>query len=243
MLGIVNRKRTQGLRLFRRIAEVLPRRCRVCEAVQRGKVNICPQCVECFGQLPPICSVCAEPLSAEGASCLGCAEQLPAFKSATALWEWRSPLDNLIKQFKFQGDRALGLDLAELFAQGVAPRLRQSGELPDMLLPMPLHKTRLAERGFNQSAILADALSRELDVEVVEAVRRIRATPAQASLKRKERLSNLKGAFAAEANVVGLSIAIVDDVMTTGSSVQVLSQTLLDAGAASVQVLVLAKVL
>lgn len=112
-----------------------------------------------------------------------------------------------------------------------------------MLLPMPLHKTRLAERGFNQSAILADALSRELDVEVVEAVRRIRATPAQASLKRKERLSNLKGAFAAEANVVGLSIAIVDDVMTTGSSVQVLSQTLLDAGAASVQVLVLAKVL
>lgn len=243
MPRIVNRKCARGLRLFNRLLGGLPRRCRVCDAVQSGDVNICPLCVACFTVLPPICAVCAEPLSAAGAGCSSCGQQLPAFEQTLALWAWASPLDGLIKQFKFQGDRALGMDLAMLFAQGMAPRLRALGELPDVLLPMPLHSTRLAERGFNQSVILAEALGRELGIDVQPLVQRVRATPAQASLKRKERLSNLKGAFEAVEDVVGLSVVIVDDVMTTGSSVQVLSQTLLDAGAASVKVCVLAKVL
>ncbi|MDD9893024.1 MAG: hypothetical protein OXT49_05885 [Gammaproteobacteria bacterium] len=107
---------------------------------------------------------------------------------------------------------------------------------------MPLYKKRLQERGFNQAAILASALTTETDIPISHAASRIRDTAAQSGLNRHQRMKNLTGAFAVNGTVKGLNVGIVDDVMTTGSSAQMLSLALLDAGANSVQVIVACKV-
>lgn len=159
-----------------------------------------------------------------------------------AAWLWAPPLDRLIKQFKFDGDRALGLDLAQHFAHKLAPKVSSAEVLPEILVPMPLHVKRLKERGFNQSFLLAEALSRAAGIPVASVAERVRNTPAQSGLKRAQRLRNLRAAFEIKSDVAGKVVGVVDDVMTTGSSAQVLAQTLLDAGAASVRIYVAAKV-
>lgn len=156
------------------------------------------------------------------------------------LWQWGWPLDQAIKRFKFGKDLALGRDLAAIFSQ----RLKQQPPTlkPDCFVAMPMHQTRIRERGFNQAAILASALAQAYQRPLLNTAKRIRQTPAQSGLNRQQRLRNLKGAFAIETKLDGQHVAIVDDVMTTGSSAQVLSEALLNAGAASVEVYVLCKV-
>ncbi len=156
------------------------------------------------------------------------------------LWQWGWPLDQAIKRFKFGQDLALGKDLAAIFSKQLKQRLPSPPA--DAFVAMPMHKTRLRERGFNQAAVLASALAQAYQRPLLSTAKRIRETPAQSGLNRQQRLKNLKGAFAIESRLDGQHIAIVDDVMTTGSSAQVLSEALLDAGAASVEVYVLCKV-
>lgn len=225
----------------------LPRRCRLCEVVFKGDCNICPRCVEQFADLPPLCGRCAETLPAADVDCVACLDQAPDFDQVLVAWVWAAPLNGLIRRFKFDGNRAIGWDLSQLLAKKLLPKIDKFAHRPDSLLPMPLHKSRLIERGFNQSYLLASALSKAWGLPLLSGVERMRATPPQSGLSRRQRQKNLRGAFAVQqaskGGIKGKHIVLVDDVMTTGSSAQELSRTLLREGAASVAVVVVCKVL
>ena len=244
MPNIVNRFCLKGLRLLnRRDAWSLLRRCRLCNVTFVADCNICERCVAELPPLPSLCSVCGEALKPGAIICGACEHEPPSFLATHAIWAWAPPVSELIKQFKFSGDRSAGLDLARAMVKRLKAEAINFEGMPDGVLAMPLHAARLKERGYNQSAILAAAISREMKLPLLAGVTRVRATPAQSGLSRSQRQRNLKNAFQVTADVAGRHLLIVDDVMTTGSSAEELAATLLQAGAGSVQVLVLCKVL
>ena len=167
----------------------------------------------------------------------------PRFERAIAAVDYTHPWDQLISDFKYRG----GLDLSEALGDLLMNAHQNlAGDVPDWLLPVPLGAQRLRERGYNQSWELARRCARRLGCRTDSAMLlRIRETPHQLSLPRERRLANVRGAFAIEparrTEVVGRRIALIDDVMTTQATADELSRVLLDAGAQSVQVWVVAR--
>jgi ComF family protein len=181
------------------------------------------------------CPVCALP-TPDAAICGHCLREPPTYKCAQALFNYAFPIDQLIQQLKYQEKLAI----APLFGKLLAEHWQ--GELPDLWLPMPLHSRRLKERGFNQAVEMTRELSRLTGVSMHHNLAlRIRDTPPQAGLKREARRKNLRGAFACQSNIADLHIGVVDDVMTTGSTLDALTTTLKQAGAREVSCLVVAR--
>jgi ComF family protein len=148
------------------------------------------------------------------------------------------PVASMIQAFKYGHRLEVGSALSEIWLDQVLP-----GPLPDLLVPMPLHPARLKERGFNQALELARTIATEYPLLLDrDACRRIRDTPPQTALPLKARRKNLRGAFTARTEqVAGKRIAIVDDVMTSGSSLNELAGTLKKAGAVEVECWVMAR--
>lgn len=197
-------------------------------------------CAGCAGDLPvadgPACPSCALPLSTEH-RCGACLRHPPAFDHTRAAFRYGFPVDGLLHAFKYGGD----LTLAQTLAQ---PLARSAGTLPrpDLLLPMPLHPSRLKERGFNQALEIARPIARWLDLPLAaDGCRRIRDTASQAGMKWKERQRNVRGAFACDLDLTGKSVAVVDDVMTTGATLNEISRVLKAQGAATVSAWVVAR--
>jgi ComF family protein len=192
-----------------------------------------PRCVLCGsrGQAPCLDLCCGCEASCEAADEPEIAGPAPLRRSC-APFAYAPPLDHLVHALKYRGQlataRVLGTLLADWLSRRGLPR-----EV-DVIVPVPLHPDRHAERGFNQSAELARQLGRRLELPVAEslAVRR-RATPPQVGLHLDERRRNLAGAFGA-GPAAGLRVAIVDDVTTTGTTLQELAGVLMQAGARSV---------
>jgi ComF family protein len=186
--------------------------------------NVCPQ----FAAASPA-----------GQRCGDCLAHRRSFDSAVAAFHYAFPVDQGIGRLKY-GSR---LALAPWLGHSLAEAVRQSGqEDVDFILPLLLSRERLAERGFNQSGLLAAELSQALGLTLQRKVlQRIRHTPAQAALDRKARVRNVRGAFSCTADLQGSRIAIIDDVMTTGATVDAAARTLKKAGAAEVKVWVVAR--
>jgi ComF family protein len=162
----------------------------------------------------------------------------PAFERCLSPFVYQAPLDHLLLGLKFNGRLAQARLLGELMADWLISVVDAP---PDHIIPVPLHNTRLRERGFNQSQELARPIAKRFGLPLNTAdVRRIRATPQQSDLSRKERLKNIKGAFEVRRPLNG-HVVIVDDVMTTGSTAHELSRTLLNAGVERVEVWVCAR--
>lgn len=143
----------------------------------------------------------------------------------------------MLHAFKYSSNLALIEVLAKPLAQFAA-----GDPKPDFLLPMPLHPGRLKERGFNQSLEIAKPISRWLDIPLAaDACRRTRDTPPQAGLKLRERRRNIRGAFACDLDLSGKSVAVLDDVMTTGATLEELSRALRRRGAATISAWVVAR--
>jgi len=155
------------------------------------------------------------------------------------LADYAPPLDRLIQQLKFNQK----LHLARLLGTLMARDIRQQAlTLPDLLLPVPLHKQRLQQRGYNQALEIARILARALNVKLdLHCCVRHKATREQTGLPAQQRKTNLQGAFQVRRDVQGKHIAIVDDVMTTGSTVTELSKALLQQGAKRIDVWVCAR--
>ncbi|MDP2834149.1 MAG: ComF family protein [Pseudomonadota bacterium] len=216
--------------------------CVLCGARVRGRL-ICAACADDLPHLPAQrCPQCALP-SPGGLLCGACLKKPPRFEHCEAVYRYAFPLDVLIQQCKYAGAQ----ELAELFAEALAQRLadlpRPDLPLPDLIVPMPLHPARLRERGFNQALEIARRLGDRLNLPCRHACQRVRDTPPQAGLDLKARKRNLRGAFVCDENLAGARIALLDDVMTSGSSLNELAQAARRAGAVEISAWVVARTL
>lgn len=218
-------------------AALLPPRCVLCQG--RGQAQALDLCQDCEAELPRIagpCPVCALPQGgAPGRPCDRCRRDPPPFDRCLAAFDYAFPVDRLVQSLKYGGQLAVGRVLGHLAGNAVLERGLHLDV--DLLLPVPLHPARLAERGFNQSLEIARRVGRRVQRPVLDrALVRTRPTAPQVGLPLAARHANLAGAFAASAVVHGRRIAIVDDVVTTGSTVREAARSLRLAGAWSVDV-------
>ena len=197
-------------------------------------------CKACDADLPRLgeahCPICGLP-TVNGDICGKCLKRAPSFDATSAAFAYAFPVDKLVQAVKFSARLALVDQLADALAPRIVSR-------PDHIIAMPLHPLRLRERGFNQSQLLALRLSKSLGVPLLtNACERTRHTPPQSLLPWQERGKNIRGAFTCSADLTGKHIAIVDDVMTSGSSIEELARILRKAGAIRISAWVLARTL
>lgn len=237
------------------------------EKGRRAALGLCNRCPGCGALLPPgaagdaVCPACAAALAPRrGGYCPRCGEMTddpdgpvalcPTCRASGRAWDelafharYAGLVRELILDFKFRGRLGRGRLLGGLLVAACRRRAFPAAGAPDMLLPVPLHPRRLAWRGFNQSLELAKVVGRALAVPVrADGLCRIRYTTPQSQLSGAERLGNLQGAFRADPAVVGgRAVVLVDDVMTTGATVATAATALRRAGAARVDVLVIAR--
>ena len=228
---------------------LLPATCAVCGLPGDGP--LCPGCQQQFVATPaaaggPRCPCCANPLPAGTVArrCGRCLAHRPAFDATIVATDYAAPFDRLVLQLKFGGRLALAGLCASLLRDAV---LEQPGFLlPDLLCPVPLGRRRLAERGFNQALEIARPLARALGVGLYPTLMaRVRDTPAQSLLTPAERQRNLRLAFTVTPGALllvrGCHVGIVDDVMTSGQTLDQLAATLKRHGAVRVSNLVFAR--
>lgn len=217
----------------------LPQRCELCAGTS-GSELLCRGCARSLPRLGPACPVCALP-NPGGEVCGQCLAGPPPFDATVAAFVYAFPVDRLMHAFKYHGRLAL----AEWGARAIcAARGRWSDSLPQRLVAVPLAHERQRERGYNQAFEIARVLAREWRMPLLRGgVRRQRSAPPQAALPLDERAKNVRGAFACEVDLGGLTVAVVDDVMTTGASLAELARTLKAAGAARVENWVVARTL
>jgi len=194
-------------------------------------------CAACAAELPALaehCPQCALP-SPAGAVCGNCLDRPPHYDRTLALWRYEFPCDRLVQALKYRARLAL----SGFFARSLASR-----PLPevDLIVPMPLHPKRLAERGFNQALEIARGFARHLGRPIEpRGVLRVKDTPPQTGLPYEERAKNVRGAFLCKLDLSGASVAVLDDVMTTGATLNELARALKRAGATRVENFVIAR--
>lgn len=215
--------------------------CAICRGW--GSARLCGACLGRFAVPRPRCARCAIELPGAAALCGDCLRRPPPFERAVAAVDYTPPWRELVTHFKFHD----GLDLAAGFADLIVQAVRQTAPpRPALLLPAPLAAARLRERGYNQAWELARRVGAALGLRREAALLlRVRDTPHQLDLPLARRAENVRDAFAVEphrrSELAGLDVALLDDVLTTGETAAAMARALLQAGAASVQVWVLAR--
>ena len=221
---------------------LLPRLCPACGEPAGPGLELCPGCARTLPVLRHACPRCAIPYEHPDThgECGTCQKQPPAFSRAVALYRYAPPVDHFIRALKFHQQ----LGLAHLLGERLSQRLMRETSRPDLIIPVPLHGARLRERGYNQALEIARPVARALDVPLdCRSLVRVRATAPQSGTTVAARRKNLRGAFALrdEESVRNLRVALVDDVMTTGSTVQAAAKCLRAAGAREVDIWVIAR--
>ena len=213
---------------------------------QPGNRLLCPTCTEWLFSsriTPPCCAVCG--LSLPGSdghnTCLSCRSLRPRFDRAWAVFPYSGPAASIVRSYKYQGNAFLGPELLRwIIDRGWLP---DEGGTFDSVVPVPLHRRRRAERGYNQAALLARIIAEWASAPMMEnALVRKRHTKQQARLSRPKRKDNVRGAFATgPRQTVGHHVLLVDDVMTTGATSEECARALKKGGAAEVSVLTLVR--
>lgn len=216
---------------------LLPPACTLCGTRTSGALL----CAPCTADLPwntPACPGCALP-TAQAVLCPACLHKPRSFDSAFAAFVLATPVQQGIHALKYQAQ----FQQASLLATAFASRLRARADpLPTLLIPVPLHWRRQWCRGYNQSLELARVIGAELGIAVdTKAAKRRRATPDQIGQTAAQRRKNLKDAFAVSPCIAGLHIALLDDVMTTGATLEELARACKAAGATTVEAWAIAR--
>lgn len=225
------------LNIRARINLLLPAQpCMLCGGMSRNGL----WCETCDTALPyfstPHCPVCALP-TPTGEVCGHCVTQPPVFNRTTAVFGYTFPLDKLIQAMKYGEQLALAHGFAKKLAQQISKE-----ELPDYVIPMPLHPAKLRVRGFNQSLLIAATISRNLNLKLlVNECQRVRDTPPQSALPWKERNKNVRDAFRCDRDLTGKRVALVDDVLTSGASLNALAEAVSKKGAIQIDTWVVAR--
>jgi ComF family protein len=218
--------------------------CLLCDESTDALFAICTGCETDLPWLGDNCERCALPMPMAGLTCGQCRQQPPAFSDVVVSWRYDFPVDSLITRFKHEGKWPMGRLLAELLGEALQHRFDEGLPRPDCLLPVPLAKKRQRKRGYNQSEMLTRWLGKQLDLESDDSLLlRVLETASQQGLDAKARQINLRKAFAIapDAQIKGRHFAVVDDVLTTGATVNALAQLLIAAGARRVDVYCLAR--
>ena len=226
-------------------ALLYPPACVGCETSLRHGEYLCETCADTTARIePPFCQKCSQHF--DGAIspdalfvCRECRANNFAFRHAVSARRHVNLARDLVVRFKYSREYYLRRPLVAWLAEAYRDDPRLHDPPPDALVPVPLHPRRERERTFNQAAVLARLLARQIDLPVWRALRRVRFTESQAALTRSQRLENLRGAFALSRRrpVTGAHLLLIDDVFTTGSTVHECTRVLLGSGAASVRVL------
>lgn len=222
---------------------LLKQTCVLCASHEGGKLGLCGACQQ---NLPwhasPQCPQCS--LLSDGLVCGSCLNASPSFDATHALFTYDYPLDRLLQHYKYKESLHLASTFASLFIDKKLSKHLNSNPKIDRIIPMPMHDTRLKQRGFNQALEITRRISKHTQIKLdYTSCQRTRLTPPQASLPLKERIKNIRGVFHCQQDLQELNIAIVDDVMTTGASLNELAKTLKQAGAAHVECWVIARTL
>jgi len=226
------------------LSRIAPRRCLLCDFVS-GRRYLCTGCQRDLPWLGAGCQRCARPLPPDTSPglCAGCDLQLDGIARYRAAVAYEYPVDQLLAAAKFRRRPELARALGEVLARALRAQLAEH-ERPDCLLPIPLHPLRLARRGFNQADEIAHVVAGTLRIPLRrDLCCRRRHTPPQTSRDGDDRRAGMTGAFAARASLAGLQIAIVDDVVTTGSTCSAVAVSLQRAGAKRVEAWAGARVL
>lgn len=212
-----------------------PRRCPVCHRILMDqKALVCPECESVFRPITEdYCLKCGSPVKPEEEYCRDCAGQRRNFDEGRGIFLYDQKMRRSLIRYKYYGSREYADYYAvSMYRYGRRNILRWK---PDVIIPVPLHRRKLRMRGFNQSGILAEKLGIFLDIPVSEGtLRKIRGTRSQKKLDAAQRRKNLRQAFRAERRLDGLTVLLVDDVYTTGSTVEAAAACLKEAGAKKV---------
>ncbi len=228
--------------LVRHVAHaLLPPRCLLCDGAGADGGDLCGGCRDDMVANTRCCARCAVPLAHAALMCGRCLRRAPPFDRAWVPLCYAHPLDLLEARFKFHGDLAAGRMLADLFVDAARA---EPPDRPDLVVCVPLHRERLRERGYNQALELARPLARALGLAFdADSLVRARATPAQTGLAATARRRNLRDAFAVRpGRALPDHVAVVDDVMTTGSTLAECARVLKRAGVRRVDAWALARV-
>jgi ComF family protein len=194
---------------------------------------VCTPCIELMPPLGPACQHCAYPLpDADYLVCGHCIKKPPHFDRAFVGYKFEEPLRSLLHHFKYHNGLYLSSFLSHLIVQSV----HNQPEMPECLIPVPMHAQRIRSRGFNQAAILAQALAKKLQIPCdLSRCQKIMNTVPQASLDREQRQKNLRCAFISK-KLPYQHVALIDDLLTTGATANELALTLKKSGVKRVDI-------
>ncbi|RTE65089.1 ComF family protein [Amphritea opalescens] len=215
----------------------LNRPCILCGIRPSTEAHLCQDCLDDLPWIGSACQRCAEPMHTDAALiCPQCQKRSPSFNQVITSFEYRFPINQLVQLAKFNGQTHYLNPLAELLGRRV-----QTAPKPDLIVPVPLHPKRLHERQYNQAALVAKHLARQLGVPYSNRLLvKTKNTRHQADLNRKMRRKNLKSSFQCRGTPPA-SIAVVDDVMTTGTTAAEISRILKQSGCQQVYIWVIAR--
>lgn len=213
---------------------------------EAGELHLCPDCRGAMTPVAsPLCPVCGVPFETEGGidhPCGACLTLPPPFAAARGAVLYAGPVQELIHRFKYGHKVHLRRPLALLAIEHLTPFVRDVA--PDLIVPVPLHRARLRERGFNQAILIGEVMARRWGTPLLhDTLRRVRPTAPQVALSAAARRENVRGAFAVAVpeRIAGQRVLLVDDVCTTGSTLAECARVLRRAGAASVVAVTVAR--
>jgi len=239
------RKSTFGRALASLATLALPPTCCLCGAwggrdLRGAPLDLCDICRVLLPRNAIPCVRCAIPVERPGTLCAACARAAPVFDAAVAPYLYAYPAEHLVRGLKFAGQRLYGRVLGQLLA---AACLMRNGPRPEVLVPVPLHAARYRQRGFNQAHEIARFAGCTLGIAVDPGILvRVAATREQSGLSLRERKINVRGAFALRRQPHAAHVALVDDVLTTGSTASEAARVLKSAGVGRVEVWAVARV-
>jgi len=226
---------TRMLWLLDRILEPV---CLLCQQVSERQHGLCDTCARSLPLNKTACNVCARPIET-GSICGKCLSKPNDFDHAIAPLLYREPVSEMIQALKYREKLAFARTAASVISEAA---LKRGVKKPDLICSVPMTTQALRKRGFNQSALIALLSGYRLGIPVTNhLLRKVRQTAHQSDLSARERRGNLKNAFRCQRGVAGRHVVIVDDVLTTGATVNELARTLKKAGAARVDVWVCAR--
>ncbi len=222
---------------------LLPSSCALCEAPVRKDIALCDACRKELPRNETCCALCALPLGIATACCGRCLKKRLLITRIVAPFRYAHPIDSLVLRFKKRGELASGALLAALFAEEFDARKSAMtlAELPQALVPVPLHDARLRLRGFDQARLLAQALGKSAARPVLTGLLRTRDTGSQGGLGATARVRNVAGAFVASGFNGVQHVALIDDVATTAATLNACALALKRAGVKRVDAWVIAR--